>query len=152
MKYKLEEMQSNELNETLELVKNVFDEFEAPDYTAEGIESFYNFTNSISEQLNNNMKIFVAKDIDRIVGMVAFRDYSHISMLFVDKNYHRQGIATELLKIVKLECRKYNKELISITVNSSPYAVGFYYKMGFESVTSEQIVDGIRFTPMKLDV
>ena len=29
----------------------------------------------------------LAKDIDRIVGMVAFRDYSHISMLFVDKNY-----------------------------------------------------------------
>lgn len=150
MKYTMEDMKLRELDETLELVKKVFDEFEAPDYSLEGIESFNKFVNSVEEQLNKNMKIFVAKDNNKIIGMVAFRDYSHISMLFVDKMYHRQGIATELVEIVKLQCGKYNENVRCITVNSSPYAIEFYHKVGFENITPEQVIDGIRFTPMKM--
>ena len=40
---KFEEMKEEELKETLELVKRVFDEFEAPDYTGEGVTNFYKF-------------------------------------------------------------------------------------------------------------
>ena len=98
------------------------------------------------------MQMIVAKDNSKIIGMIAFRDNSHISMLFADKNYHKQGIASKLIKIVKFNCRENNEELQSITVNSSLYAVGFYHKLGFEDTNSEQLVDGIRFTPMKLDV
>ena len=59
---KFEEMKEEELKETLELVKRVFDEFEAPDYTGEGVTNFYKFIayDSILEQLKNNFKIFVA--------------------------------------------------------------------------------------------
>ncbi|ENY8640112.1 TPA: GNAT family N-acetyltransferase [Clostridioides difficile] len=45
-------------------------------------------------------------------------------------------------------CNKFN--LTEITVNSSPYAVEVYHKLGFKDTAVEQIVDGIRFTPMKL--
>ena len=38
MDYVLEEMKLNELRKTMELVKRVFDEFEAPYYTKEGVE------------------------------------------------------------------------------------------------------------------
>jgi predicted GNAT family N-acyltransferase len=38
------------------------------------------------------------------------------------------------------------------TVNSSPYAVEFYEKRGFEKVSEEQLKDGIRFTPMKQEI
>ena len=57
---KFEEMKEEELKETLELVKRVFDEFEAPDYTGEGVTNFYKFIayDSILEQLKNNFKIF----------------------------------------------------------------------------------------------
>lgn len=154
MKYKLTEMKLEELEETLELVTKVFNEFEAPDYTTEGVESFYRFANytNIKNQLSQNMRILVSKDNDNILGMIAFRDYSHISMLFVDKKYHRLGIATELVKQVKTYCISNNKSLKNITVNSSPYAVEFYHKLGFENTDSEQTVDGIKFTPMKLDI
>ena len=37
-----------------------------------------------------------------------------------------------------------------LTVNSSPYAVPVYHKLGFCDVDEEQIVNGIRFTPMEL--
>ena len=67
-----EEMKEEELKETLELVKRVFDEFEAPDYTDEGVTNFYKFIDydSILEQLKDNFKIFVAKVEEQIIGMV----------------------------------------------------------------------------------
>ncbi len=45
-------------------------------------------------------------------------------------------------------CNKFS--LTEITVNSSPYAVEVYHKLGFKDTAVEQISDGIRFTPMKL--
>ena len=154
MQYTFEKMKIEELEETLSLVKRVFDEFEATYYCQEGIENFYKFAsyNNLKELLKRNMQIIVAKNKNKIIGMIAFRDNSHIAMLFVDKNYHKQGIASNLVKMAKFQCRENNMELQTITVNSSPYAVGFYHKLGFVDTNSEQLVDGIRFTPMKLDV
>lgn len=154
MPYIFEKIKIEELEETLHLVKKVFDEFEAPYYSKEGIENFYKFANydNVMSLLTKNVKIIVTKHNAKIIGMIAFRDNSHISMLFVDKNYHKQGIASKLFKMSKLYCRENNKELQAITVNSSPYAVGFYQKLGFKETNKEQIVDGIRFTPMKLEI
>ncbi len=151
MIYKIVEMQTNELKETLELVKYVFDEFEAPYYTEEGVQNFYNFIDydNTLEQLNNHLKMFVAKDNERIIGMICIRDCSHISMLFVDKKYHKIGIGTKLLNKAKEYCKAYANE---ITVNSSPYAKEFYHKIGFKDTDKEQTIDGITFLPMKMSI
>ena len=37
-----------------------------------------------------------------------------------------------------------------MTVNSSPYAVPIYHKLGFKETDSEQIVNGLRYIPMIL--
>ena len=37
----------------------------------------------------------------------------------------------------------------AITVNSSPYAVPVYRKLGFVETDTEQLADGMRYTPMK---
>lgn len=154
MDYIIEEIKIDDIQNTLYLVEKIFNEFEAPDYSSEGIENFYKFANynNIKENLNKNLKILIAKDEQRIIGMIAFRDYCHINMLFVDKEYHKKGVATTLVDSAKKYCKFNNKELEYITVNSSPYAVEFYHKLGFECTDSERTIDGIRFTPMKLKV
>lgn len=154
MQYIFETIKTEELEETLALVKKVFDEFEGPCYSQEGRENFYKFASyeNVKELLERNMQIIVVKDQNKIIGMVAYRDNCHISMLFVDKNYHKQGIASKLVKMVNFNCRQNNKKLQKITVNSSPYAVEFYHKLGFEDTNTEQLVDEIRFIPMKLEV
>ena len=154
MDYVLEEMKLNELRKTMELVKRVFDEFEAPYYTKEGVENFYKFANydNIKQQLNKWIIIFIVRHNEKIIGMIGIRDYSHIVLLFVDKNYHRKGIATRLLEKAKSCCRQNNKDIEFMTVNSSPYGINFYHATGFEDTDVEQEVDGIRFTPMKLDM
>lgn len=149
-----EEIKIEELEKALKLVKEVFDEFEAVDYSNEGVTSFYKFANyeTIREMLKKNLKMIVAKQNEKIVGVIAYRDYSHISMLFVDKEYHRQGIARRLVIEMEKDCLKNNKQLTEITLNSSPYAIDFYHKIGFKDISEEKIVDGIRFTPMKKEI
>ncbi|MGN1330256.1 MAG: GNAT family N-acetyltransferase [Clostridia bacterium] len=149
MEYECREMNLNELEETMELVKKVFDEFEAPEYSDEGIKNFYKFANveNIKKLLNENLKIVIVKDYSKIIGMLAIRDNSHIGMLFVDKSYHRKGIAKYLIRYAKGLYRMNNTD---ITVNSSPYAVEIYKRMGFEILSNEKETDGIRFIPMVL--
>lgn len=38
------------------------------------------------------------------------------------------------------------------TVNSSPYAVEIYRHLGFVPTDTEQITDGIRYTPMRYSI
>ena len=149
------EIKQEELPETLELVHKVFDEFEAPYYSEEGIASFYKFIdiNNMSEQYSNGSLYFYGCFVnDIIVGMIAVKDFVHISLLFVDKQYHRQGIARSLFDHIIQICKEKNPSLKMITVNSSPYAVDVYHKLGFSNVSSEQVVDGIKFTPMELKI
>jgi tRNA (cmo5U34)-methyltransferase len=85
---------------------------------------------------------------DRIIGMIATKPPSHISLLFVDKQYHRQGIARALYqKIIEY----YSKDggCTEITVYSSLYAVEAYKRLGFVATDTEQQKNGIRFVPMK---
>ena len=148
-------IEKEELQETLNLVRKVFDEFEAPYYSEEGIASFYKFIdidNILEQYMNGSLYFYGCFVNNTIIGIIAVRNFVHISLLFVDKHYHKQGIARTLFDDVI----KIYKEKISflqiVTVNSSPYAVGFYHKLGFVDISSEQTVDGIRFTPMRLEI
>lgn len=148
----IQNMKIEQLKEVMELVNRVFDEFEAPGYTEEGIRNFYKFANynNIKIQLERNFKILVYEQNRKIVGMIGYRDYSHICLLFVEKEYHKQGIGKKLVEKTKEICQSKVSNLQEITVNSSPYGIDFYHKMGFVNTEKEQIVDGIRYTPMKL--
>lgn len=79
-----------------------------------------------------------------MAGIIATRNNgNHIALFFVNSKYHRQGIGRKLFEVVVQ-----NSTGEKITVNSSPYAVKVYKKLGFVPDSEEQIVDGIRFTPM----
>ena len=148
MNYKIEKLKNEELSETLKLVTRVFDEFEKPDYSEEGVNSFYKFANfdNISKCLKENFEIYVAKVENKIVGMICVKDRQHINLLFVDKEYHRNGIAKNLVEKVKSI-----SQVNFLTLNSSPYAIDFYHKIGFKDESEMQEIDGIKFVPMKLN-
>lgn len=140
------------LSEVLELVKEVFDEFEAPEYEAMGVETFYHFIRyeNIKEMMQKaEMLIYAAYDGSQLAGVIALRGEQHISLLFVKKQYQRQGVAKKLFAMIRSICEKKELEKKVITVNSSPYAVEVYRCLGFQPLAEEQTKDGIRFTPMK---
>ena len=83
-----------------------------------------------------------------IIGMIATKKSNHISLLFVDKKYHRQGIARSLYQKLIEDCSKID-DISEISVNSSLYAVEAYKRLGFMATDTEQQKNGICFVPMK---
>lgn len=152
MQYRIDYMKPEELNSTLQLIREVFDEFNYEDYEFEGVESFYSFIDKkyIKKQLSSgNMLMLVARtDNNKILGTIGVSAENHISLLFVHKNFHRKGIGTNLLKYAIKVCNYNDESLEKITVNSSPYAIEFYHSYGFEDLSELQESEGIVFLPM----
>ena len=142
---------TSSIEKAMNLVWGVFLEFEAPEYSDEGIREFKNFiTPQAVESRIANAELFVwgCFDGNKIVGVIATRPPCHISLLFVDKAYHRKGIAKALYQTVMGHYRD-NSDYTEMTVNSSPYALEAYRRLGFLDTDSEQTVNGLRFIPMK---
>ena len=135
-----------EIPEALALIWKVFIEYEAPDYTEEGIKEFkkaIDDNNWVEER-----EFYGAFDENnKIIGVIATKDTNHISLFFVDGKYHRQGIGRKLYNKVK----ELNKEGY-FTVNSSPYAHEVYKHLGFIDTDKKQCINGLIFFPMKVEL
>jgi predicted GNAT family N-acyltransferase len=149
----IKEINSNNLKQALDLVNKVFSEFVAVDYSEQGKNTFKNYLDKKYEEVfsdleTGNKKMWGYFHDDKIIGVIATRDVSHIALMFVDKQYHRKGIAKKLFNIV-LEELSGKQGVTQITVNSSPYAVIVYECLGFEKIGEQQEKDGIIYIPMK---
>lgn len=141
-KCEIRELNEDEINSALDLSLKTFLLFEAPDYSQEGVKEFEESLND--KEFTGNLTFYGAFKGESLIGTVATRNAgSHIALFFVDKDFQKRGVG-KLLFIFALSKTK-SKE---ITVNSSPYAIGFYHKLGFSDTDTEQTVSGIRFVPM----
>ena len=134
------------LPEAMALVWDVFLEFEAPDYSQEGIDEFKKFIDG--QVAHMTRAIYGAYEKDQLLGVIATRNEgSHIALFFVRKDHHGQGIGRRLFEHILLLC-----ESRFLTVNSSPYALKIYRKLGFVDMDTEQLTNGIRYIPMKYSI
>ena len=131
-----------DLPEALALVERVFMAFEAPEYSAQGVETFLSFIRDASAV--STLTFYGAFEEGRVRGVLATRGSSHIALFFVDAAHQGIGIGRALFSAAWDACRT-----DGMTVNSSPYAVEIYRRLGFEPVSGEQVRDGIRYTPMQ---
>lgn len=140
---------NEEWENAMGLAWKTFLRFEGIDYTQEGIDNFQDF---ITDQtlrkmfLKGEYILYGAFFKGMLVGIISLRNKEHISLLFVDEEFHKMGIGRKLVYAM----RELEKQLggYRLTVNASPYGVGFYHKIGFVDTNIEQVKDGIRFTPM----
>ena len=134
------------------LVARSFNEFIAPDFLEEGIEGFFKYANprSLAKRSEGAHFILVAEVEGEIAGMIEIREMKHISMLFVDKAYHRKSIGKELLKLALERIKSESSPPEEITVNSSRFAVPFYERLGFVKTCDEKIIYGVVHVPMAL--
>jgi GNAT superfamily N-acetyltransferase len=126
------------------LAREVFDQFVAPHYQAEGVAEFHRYASAkaFSQRHKSGHITLVAEHSGELVGMLHLREPRHVSMLFVQSSRQRSGIARALLASAgDANCE--------FTVNSSPNAVPAYERLGFRVTGSEQCVHGIRFVPMQ---
>ena len=144
----------DEWDDAMALAWRTFMQFEAHDFTPEGVESFQDFvTDTVLYRMFvlGSYQLFGAYDNNKMIGMLSLRGEPHISLLFVDEKYHRMGIGRGMIEYVsRYVLTEEGRD--SITVNAAPYATGFYHRMGFVDTDVEQACDGIRYTPMKRSI
>ena len=139
---KIRELIESEFDTALQLAWTVFQEYESPDYSEEGIQAFWNSIHDAD--YIKMLRIYGAFENKNMVGMIATRSSgSHVALFFVDGTYHRKGIGRQLFEKA---CSDNTSG--SITVNSSPYAVEVYHHLGFTDTDIEKVTDGLRYTPM----
>lgn len=150
----IRQIKREEFDQAMAIAWKTFLEFEADIYTKEGVKSFYDFIyDPLLEKmfLLGSYLIFGAFIDGRMVGMAGIRNQNHLSLLFVEKEYHKMGIGSALVSSAfQYSFQKYKER--NYTVNASPYAVEFYHKMGFVDVSKEIFKDGITYTPMKYGI
>lgn len=134
-----------QISKAINLIWETFLQFEAPEYSVEGVQSFRAFIEN--KEIIQAVEFFGAYDNNELKGVIATNENrKHICCFFVKAEYHRQGIGKKLWEYL-LD----NSQNEIITVNSSPYAVPVYHKLGFVDTDIEQLTDGIRYTPMKFE-
>ena len=138
-----------EIHKAFELAQDVFMMYEAPTFTKRGTESFLNFLwgKRVREMLDEgNFRVWGCHSDGELAGMIALRENSHISLLFVRGDFHRQGIGRMLYAEAKNHAIASGE--LFITVNASEYGLPFYRAMGFYETDMQLTNDGIIYTPM----
>jgi len=150
--FKIGKYQSGQETLIYQLIRKVYDEFVASDYPDEGNRFFYDWIDpsNIARRQINHINIHVAWIDSEVVGMIEFRDNNRISLLFVDKEHQRKGIAKRLLQEALGDCRLNGSEPDKIYVHASPYSVPVYKKLGFIETDIMQEEHGIKYLPMEM--
>ncbi|MBO4981848.1 MAG: GNAT family N-acetyltransferase [Lachnospiraceae bacterium] len=133
------------------MIWKTFMKYDSKDYTDEGIRNFFDFITDddlYQAFLAGAYQMMVALDGQRIIGAASVRNRNHLSLLFVDEEYHYKGVGSALMNRL---CRYLEKEAGEkyMSLKAAPYAVGFYKKLGFCVVKPEEEYSGIRVTPME---
>lgn len=141
-------LNTGDLERVSSLVRNVFDTHVAPLYPEEGCSEFYTYIDPefMSERLAGGMILWGALDKGELVGVLALKDPTHISLFFVADARQGQGIGRLLFDRAAAESAEQDVE--TLTVNASPNAVQVYTALGFEPDGPEQTRNGITFHRM----
>ncbi len=135
----------------MNMIWKTFLKFEGNVYSPEGIRNFLDFITDeelLKAFLMGKYLLMVALDKGKIIGAASVRDGNHLSLLFVDEQYHRQGVGRALLeKLCKYLKTEQGESCMSL--KAAPFAVGFYEKLGFEATGPEEHYAGIQVTPME---
>ena len=150
--FKIEKYIRGHEKDICDLIKKVFDEFVAIDYSEEGNRFFYDWISpeKIAARQEKQNNLWVATVDNIITGMIEIRDNSYISLLFVDKKYQGRGIAKTLFDLAVIECIKRDPGLRKFFVHASPFSIPVYEKMGFKAISSLKEENGIKYLPMEM--
>ncbi|MBQ8545446.1 MAG: GNAT family N-acetyltransferase [Clostridia bacterium] len=139
---KIQKLGIKRLDECLDLVWQVFSQFEVPVFPPEGGAEYKRIIEETREK--KNISFYGAIANGKVVGVLGMRENNHIGYFYVDSRYHKRGIGKALFNRMKEDY-----DLKEFTVNAAPYGVPVYTRLGFVPTDSQKNVNGVIFTPMK---
>lgn len=149
--YSVRWARENEWIPAMQMIWRTFLKFEGRDYKEEGIQNFFDFITDeklYAAFMKGEYQLMVALDGGEVIGAGSIRNRNHLSLLFVDENYHRRGVGRALINSLCTYLKEEAGERY-MSVQAAPYAVNFYRRLGFHAVRPEQEISGIRVTAME---
>lgn len=154
MQITIDTMRLSEAVEVLKLIKTCFDMHVKPHYSDYGVATFYDYIDkeAFLKRQGKQHQVFVARvdEEKAVAGMMELRANRHVALLFVRNDLRKSGVGRALIR------RAIHMAGMSgfdaVTVHASPNSVAAYRKFGFVPVREEQVINGIRFTPMRLEI
>lgn len=135
-------IEKKEMQKVLSMIWVSFNRFVAPDFTREGVDTFYRLLHE--ERILQDMDFYGAFAENAIMGVIAVNQQkSHLCFFFVDEQYQSCNVYRGLFDFL---LRQTDQKVI--TVNASPYGEKFCRELGFQPTDSFRIQDGIRYCPM----
>jgi GNAT superfamily N-acetyltransferase len=120
-----------------------FDEVNSKDYPIEAIHSLKDSFSLESIILNSRQReIFVALKEEQIIGtgsLGKFGDDYYALTVFVNPDFHKQGIGRKLMTIIEQKAKEYGA--YRLIVPASITGELFYLKMGYDYLSGERKID-----------
>jgi GNAT superfamily N-acetyltransferase len=104
---------------------------------------------AIAGKMRGNYRYHVAELDDRVVGMIAMLNNTHLYHLFIDSAHAGHGIGRRLWEHARRVCERHGNPG-HFTVNSTPDAVGIYERFGFVATGGLETRNGLTAQPMRL--
>ncbi|AFD05732.1 GNAT family N-acetyltransferase [Solitalea canadensis] len=130
----------NDISQLKELYYNTITTINVFDYNAEQIAAWASTadrTDSLANRIESQYFYICETTEGIITGFSSLEEDGYLDLMYVHKDYQRQGIATLLLNAIISKATELN--LTGLTTEASITAKSFFIKNGFE-VTEEQKV------------
>lgn len=151
LQFKIQKFKEKQAKQVCKLVTDCFNKFVAPAFSLKGRKEFLSKITSekfVERSKSKKREYYVAVRNNQVIGVIGMKkNQRRIGLLFVDKRFHRKGVAKALVgKIEPILKKESNK---SIKTRSSLYAVKFYEKMGYKKSTGLIKSKGMIYQPMR---
>lgn len=151
--YKIRNYHPDDLKDVCLLIARTFKRFNSKEGTKQGVNDFVGFYRYFKKHEKEIINVFkkdkfhyvaIGSDGD-IIGVVRGR-INRIANLFVDGDFHGNGIGKALVKRFEKDVKKCGSN--EINIRASLHGVPFYKKMGYHDVSYSTTMKGIIVQPM----
>lgn len=148
----IDKMSVGEVENVSAILADIFNRNIAGKSTEFGRTDFqcYVSLQNILARIERGYELWLARKSSDTAAVVEIAPPSHITLLFVVKDFRGTGVGRTLLDYVLKRICVINGDLpaVDVTVNSVPASVGFYSRFGFEINGEEKYREGILNIPM----
>ena len=132
--------QLNDLAQILQLFVTTIKHTCSNDYNSQQFEAWISSAKNKDIWINRikNQYFLIAEINNQIVGFASLENKYYVDLLYLHKDYLKQGIACELYKRLEQIARESGKSEIESDVSIT--AVPFFEKMGFRMVHENRIL------------